>query len=114
MNLLRAVPLLAVAVLTGCAAHMVGTHGDQVTLSGLVSREKANKGGVIRYLQNGPAMFRNARRANAEKQMRSFCRGDYTIEAEGPRSKFGAAMPVGGKTSVEFDEYWYVAFECAP
>ncbi len=31
-----------------------------------------------------------------------------------PRSKFGASMPIGGKVSVEFDEYWYVAFECAP
>ena len=100
------------AFVSGCAAHMMETHGDKVQLfkSG---QEKPGRGGVIRYLTTGPAAFQKARRADAEKQMRAFCPGGYTITAEGPRSKFGASMPVGGKVSFEVDEYRYVAFECA-
>ena len=106
-RLVLALPLL----LAACSAHMVGTHGDKVQLF-KTGREKAGRGGVIRYLANGPSVFKRARRADAEKQMKSFCRGEYDVTAEGPRSKFGSAMPVGDKVSVEFDEYWYVAFEC--
>ena len=44
--------------------------------------------------------------------MRKFCSGDYKINAEGPRSKFGASMPIGDKVSFEVDQYWYVDFDC--
>lgn len=96
---------------SGCVAHMMETHGDKVHLF-KTGQEKPGRGGVIRYLSNGLSAMKRARRADAEKQMRSFCSGEYTITAEGPRSKFGAKMPIGGKVSVELDEYWYVAFEC--
>lgn len=102
---------LFVAAGSGCAAHMMETHGDKVQLF-KTGREKPGKGGVIRYLSNGPGAIKRARRADAEKQMRTFCAGDYAITAEGPRSKFGAAMPIGNKVSLEVDQYWYVAFEC--
>lgn len=106
----RMIGLLLLAALgSGCAAHMLETHGDAVQLFG----EKPRRGGTIRYLSNGPAAFKRARRADAEKQMRKFCSGGYTVTAEGPRSKFGAAMPVASKVSFEMDEYWYASFDCA-
>jgi hypothetical protein len=104
--------LLVAVLLAGCQAHMMETHGDKPQLfkSG---QEKPGRGGVIQYLANGPGAFKRARRADAEKQMQDFCAGAYTIAAEGPRSKFGAAMPIGRKVSFEMDQNWYVAFECA-
>lgn len=104
--------MLMAAAGSGCAAQMLETHGDKLQLF-KTGQEKPGRGGVIRYLSNGPGAIKRARRADAEKQMRSFCSGGYAITAEGPRSKFGAAMPVGNKVSFELDEYWYVAFECA-
>lgn len=109
----RTIILLLMAAGSGCAAHMMETHGDKVQLF-KTGQEKPGRGGVIRYLSNGPAAFKRARRADADKQMETFCSGGHTITAEGPRSKFGAAMPIGDKVSVEVDQYWYVAFECAP
>lgn len=110
----RILLLSALAVLVaGCKAHMMETRGDTIQLFKL-GTQKPGRGGVIRYLVTGPAFFQKARRADAEDQMRKFCSGAYTITAEGPRSKFGAAMPIGGKVSFEVDEYRYVAFDCAP
>lgn len=105
--------LLLVASFAGCNAHMMETRGDKIQLLKTGS-EKPGRGGVIRYLVTGPAAFKKARSADADKQMRRFCSGDYAVAAEGPRSKFGAAMPIGAKASFEVDEYWYVAFDCAP
>lgn len=92
---------------------MLETRGDKIQLLKTGS-EKPGRGGVIRYLVTGPAAFKKARSEDADKQMRGFCSGDYAVSAEGPRSKFGAAMPIGAKVSFEVDEYWYVAFDCAP
>lgn len=108
---LAVLAVLAV-VASGCAAHMMETHGDKVQLFD-IGQPKRERGGTIRYLNTGLQAMRKARRDDAEKQMKSFCSGDYTIKAEGPRSEFGAAMPIGAKATVEFDEYRYVAFECA-
>ena len=110
----RAIPLLlSCFVLSSCAAHMLETHGDKIQLF-KTGQEKPGKGGSIRWLANGPKFLKEGRRRNAEKQMRDFCGGDYAITAEGPRSKFGSAMPIpGGKATIELDEYWYAAFECA-
>jgi hypothetical protein len=105
----RTLPLLLLA-LAGCKAHMMETRGDKIQLFG--APEKPGKGGVIRYLANGPAAFRNGRKADAEKQMRRFCSGAYTVTAEGPRSKFGSKMPTTAKVTLELDEWWYVAFDC--
>lgn len=104
--------LAAVALASGCTAHMLETHGDKIQLFH-AGQEKPGHGGVIRYLRNGLDVMKKARRADAEKQMRRFCSGDYKITDEGPRSKFGSKMPIGSKVSVELDEYQYVAFECA-
>jgi hypothetical protein len=90
---------------------MLRTHGD--TLQLFTKSEKPGRGGVIRYLRTGPRAFKEARQRDADKQMKAFCSGDYTVAAEGPRSKFGASMPIPGKGTFEVDEYWYVAFECA-
>ncbi len=103
--------LLAAALSAGCAAHMMETHGDKVSLFSL-GQERPGRGGVIRYLRNGPAVMSNARRADAEKQMTKFCGGGYSVIEEGPRSKFGASMPIGGG-GLELDQYQYVRFECA-
>lgn len=103
--------LLAASLLGGCVAEMMETHGDKIQIikTGL---EKPGRSGVVRYLSNGMDSWRKARRADAEKQMDRFCSGKYEITAEGPRSKFGASMPIGNKVSFEVDQYWYVAFEC--
>lgn len=90
---------------------MLETHGDGIQLL-RTGQEKPGRGGALRYLKNGPAAFQRARRADAEKQMRAFCSGTYTITAEGPRSKLGSAAPTLGKVSLEMDEYQYVLFEC--
>lgn len=109
----RTIALLLLASLgAGCKAHMLETRGDTIQLLKIGS-EKPGRGGVIRYLVTGPAAFKKARSADADKQMRRFCSGDYAVTAQGPRSKLGAAMPVP-KVSFEVDEYWYVAFDCAP
>ncbi len=103
--------LVVGVLLTGCAAEMMEKHGDTIQLF-KTGQEKPGRGGVVRYLNGGLAAWRNARRANAEKQMQAFCKGLYHITAEGPRSKFGASMPIGASVSVEVDQYTYVAFEC--
>lgn len=109
----RTIILALVAALgSACKAHMMETRGDKIQLF-KTGQEKPGRGGVIRYLVTGPGAFQRARRSDAEKQMRDFCSGDYVVEAEGPRSKFGAAMPIGPKVSFETGEYWYVAFGCA-
>jgi hypothetical protein len=101
----------AIVLLSGCAADMVEKHGDAIHLLKLPG-DKPGKGGVIRYLNGGMTAWKQARRANAEKQMQEFCKGPYTITAEGPRSKFGAEMPIGKSVSLEVDQYTYIRFEC--
>jgi hypothetical protein len=110
--LAAAVLALSAAFLSGCASETMETHGDTIQLfhTGL---EKPGRGGVVRYLSNGPALFKRLRRADAVKKMKAFCPSGYVITAEGPRSKFGAAMPIGPKVSVELDQYWYIAFQCS-
>lgn len=100
------------AMLTGCTAEMMETRGGNIQLIHLPT-EKTGKGGVIRYLNTGMSSWKDARRKNAEKQMKDFCKGAYTITAEGPRSKFGASMPIGSHSSVEVDQYTYLAFDCS-
>ncbi len=108
----KIIPAFLFAVLClGCRAHMMETQGDTVTLSSLRGKPQ-DKGGVIRYLNGGMASWRDARRKNAEKQMTQFCAGPWKIIAEGPRSKFGADMPIGKSASFEVDQYTYVKFEC--
>jgi hypothetical protein len=102
--------LLAVLCL-GCTAHMMETHGDKIQLFA-TGQEKPGRGGVIRYLNTGLPSWRQSRRADAEKQMQHFCSGSYRITAEGPRSKFGSAMPIGSSASLEVDQYTYITFEC--
>lgn len=104
--------LIVLSLLSACKAHMIETRGasPQLTLKGLVNPPK---GGAVRYLKNGLASMRNARRADAEKQMRAYCGGDYTISDEGPRSKLGAKAPIP-KGGLEMDEYWYILFDCPP
>lgn len=102
--------LLAAILAAGCQAHMIEKRGESPRLTG-DGLSHDPKGGVIRWLANGPAFLKNGRRADAEKQMRAYCGGDFTITAEGPRSKFGASMPIV-KGGLEMDEWWYAAFEC--
>jgi hypothetical protein len=104
--------LVGAGLSSGCMAHMMETHGDKIQLI-KTGQEKTGRGGVIRYLNTGLGSLKRARRADADKQMLAFCSGNYTITAEGPRSKFGAAMPIGDKVSFEVDQYTHVAFECA-
>ena len=103
--------IILALVLGGCQAHMMETHGDKIVLFSPQGRQPG-RGGVVRYLNTGFHSWRNARRNDALKQMSGFCRGAYDVTAEGPRSKFGADMPIGDKVSFEADEYWYMRFEC--
>ncbi len=90
---------------------MMETHGDTLQIF-KTGQEKPGKGGVIRYLNTGKKSWANARRKDADKQMQKFCGGTYRIVEEGPRSKFGADMPIGKSVSMEVDEYTYVRFVC--
>ena len=108
----KIIGLFFVAVLcSGCVAHMMETRGDKITIL-KIGDHKPGKGGVIRYLNTGLDTWKQARRKDAEKQMEKFCGGAYTITAEGPRSKFGASMPIGSSVSFEVDQYTYIAFDC--
>lgn len=100
------------AFVAGCKAHMIETHGAnlQLTRGGLV---QPPKGGAIKYLVTGPKSFQEARKSDAEKQMRSYCSGDYTVAAEGSRKDVGTSVPVGDKSSLDVGQFHYVAFECA-
>ncbi len=108
--MIKLLPLVLIAVFAGCRAHMLETHGDAVQLF-KTGQEKPGRGGAIRWLSNGPGAFQRARKADAEKQMKAFCRGSYTVTAEGPRSKVGASMPIPS-AGLELDQYWYAAFDC--
>ena len=90
---------------------MMETHGDTVSLFS-PQKDKQGRGGVIRYLNTGFDAWRRSRRQDAESQMQQFCAGPYKVVAEGPRSKFGAAMPIGQSVSFEVDQYWYMSFDC--
>ena len=93
---------------TGCKAHMVETQGEHIQLLG----KRPDKGGVIRYLNTGMESWKQARRADAEKQMGAFCGGPYKITDEGPRSQFGSEMPIGKTVTLEVDQYTYLRFKC--
>ena len=103
--------LLLAVLCTGCAAHMMETHGDKIQLF-KTGQEKPGKGGVVRFLNTGLDAWKRARREDAIKQMQHFCVGPYHITAEGPRSQFGSSMPIGNSVSFEVDQYTYIAFEC--
>jgi hypothetical protein len=103
--------LILTVVLNGCAAEMMETHGDKVTLL-KVGDYKSGKGGVVRYLNTGLTSWKNARRSDAEKQMERFCKGPYKIVEEGPRSKFGSSMPTESHATLEVDQYTYIRYEC--
>ena len=105
---MKTIVILGSLLLLGCAADMMETRGDTVKLFG----QKETRGGVIRYLNTGMDSWRKRRRANAEGQMKQYCKGPYRIVAEGPRSKFGADMPIGKSVSFEVDQYWYISFDC--
>jgi hypothetical protein len=107
----RHATIIFVFLFAGCAAEMMEKHGDTLTLMTL-GKGKQDKGGVVRYLNTGLDFAKKARRKDAEKQMQTFCKGPYTIVAEGPRSKFGAGMPIGPHSSLEVDQYTYLRFEC--
>lgn len=100
------------AFVAGCKAHMIETHGANLQLArrGLV---QPPKGGAIKYLVTGSESMKKARKADAEKQMRSYCGGDYTVSAEGSRKEVGNAVPVGDKSSLDVGQFHYIAFECA-
>jgi hypothetical protein len=91
---------------------MMETYGDKVHLFA-PRNEKLERGGVIRYLNTGLESWKRSRREDANKQMQHFCAGPYKIIDEGPRSKFGAEMPIGNSVSFEVDQYTYLSFECA-
>lgn len=97
---------------SGCRAHMMETRGETISLFKSPT-QKPGRGGVVRYLNTGFQSWRKARREDALRQMQSFCAGEYRVTAEGPRSKFGAEMPIGNSVSLEVDQYWYIAFDCA-
>ena len=95
---------------TGCVAQMVETKGQDIQL--FKPKDQQTRGGVVRYLNTGLTTWKKMRRSDAEKQMQKFCEGAYRIVEEGPRSKFGASMPIGKGVTFETDEYTYVRFEC--
>jgi hypothetical protein len=97
--------------LTGCGASMVSTRGDSKSAYA-PTNESAQRGGTIKYLNQGASSVKKDRREDAYKQMHDFCRGAYKITSEGPRSEGGDVIPVGGVSFYEDSQYWYMNFEC--
>lgn len=111
----RSTQVVAVALVTaivGCSAKMVSAPGMSSAPSPYAPVNEANRGGVIKYRNEGVAAIRQKRREDAYKQMFTACNGKYKIDAEGPREEGGVVVPVGNVAMVEATQYWYIQFSC--
>jgi hypothetical protein len=108
MRKIHALAVLA-ALLAGCKAEMMEKRGDAMALFPSPT-ERPGRGGIIRYNNHGAQSWRDARRKDALKQMETFCQGDYTIVAEGPRSQFKLVSGIGFDP---LDPNRYIEFDCA-
>ena len=74
---------------------------------------EADRGGVVKYLNEGIQAVRDKRRASAYKQMAKACGGPYRIDAEGPQVEGGVVVPLQNGTSVSANTTeWYIQFSC--
>lgn len=103
--------LIGALLLAGCSADMVvGPGSDSRSVYGPVNQ--ASQPGIIKYLNEGAASVRAARRENAYHQMYNACAGKYKIIQEGPKSEGGVVVPAGHAALFSESEYMYIEFEC--
>ena len=104
--------LMAVPWVASCSARMVAAPGGGPP-SPYGPVNQASRGGTVKYLNQGIAPVRNARREDAYRQMYNACGGYYRIDSEGPHSEGGRVVRDGsGGVDVESYEYWYIQFSC--
>lgn len=106
-----AISILLTSQITSCAATMVSPVGNSRSQYAPVNED--NRGGVVKYLNQGADFVIAGRRENAYRQMYEACNGKYQIDAEGPKSEGGAVMAVSSTASVWGEtQYWYIQFSC--
>ena len=103
--------VLVAIFLSGCSASVVATRGNS-TSQFAPTNEKTERGGTVKYLNQGYQFARSARREDAYKKMYTQCGGPYRITSEGPRAEGGAVIPVGTGAYFADSQYWYINFEC--
>ena len=111
---MRRIAVLAL-LLNGCAsATMISAPGSPAG-GAYAPVNEAARPGLVRYLNQGMESVRLQRRQDAYRKMHAACGGQYRIDAEGPRTDGGFAVPMyGGGTMWQETEYWYIQFSCQP
>lgn len=74
---MRILPLVVMALMSGCAARMVETHGGSK-----YGPKNEGPGGRVQYISTGLSGLVEARREDAYKQMFEACNGSYNIVRE--------------------------------
>ncbi len=112
MKNLRTIAAVGILLcLAGCSASMVNPPGGGNSRYAPVN--ELDRPGLVRYLNQGATSVRERRRENAYKQMAEACRGEYRIDAEGPRTEGGMVMQVDPETAISTPtQYWYIQFSC--
>jgi hypothetical protein len=112
LTLRRASVCLALLAIAACGAQMVNKPGTTAPVPNAPVNE-AERGGVVKYLNEGIQAVRDKRRASAYKQMAKACGGPYRIDAEGPQVEGGVVVPLQNGTSVSSSTTdWYIQFSC--
>mgnify|MGYP007114311341 CR=1 FL=1 len=111
ISIRRLIGAAAAVVLLGCGATMVNSPGASHG-SRYAPVNEAQRGGVIKYLNQGADSVIESRREDAYRQMYSACAGKYRIVGEGPRSEGGVVTPALGSLWASSYQYWYIQFNC--
>lgn len=80
----------------------------------IVGRDFENKGGTVRYLNEGAGFIVRRRKEDAENKMSEYCAGrPYRILSENNDDKTGAIVSTGGFVAMPISsEYTYLRFRC--
>ena len=111
-SLRRAAACCVLLVVVACSAQMVSKPGSTAPVPNAPVNE-AERGGVVKYLNEGIQAVRDKRRASAYKQMAKACGGPYRIDAEGPQVEGGVVVPLQNGTAISTNTNdWYIQFSC--
>jgi len=111
MLLFKKSVFLCVSVfLCGCSASMV--YNPSTSVSQYAPINEKSRPGMVKYLNEGAAFVRQARRDAAYKQMYDSCGGKYSIVSEGVRAEGGVAVPMDTGVIYADSQYVYISFVC--
>lgn len=102
--------LTTILLLTSCSAKMVVKPGDTSNKYAPINEE--SRPGIIRYLNEGVASVKKARRDDAYRKMYEICSGKYKIVSEGAANKQQISTNAYSGVVSGNSEYIYIHFEC--